>query len=63
MSTPPQKPRIPGYLPWSYVSRALGVFLILYAVLGDHSEDRSTIFIGGLGLLGVDRVVKSDEKK
>lgn len=50
-------------IPWAYVTRGLGVFLVLYGIFGDHSEDRGTIIIGGFGLIGVDRVAKSDEKK
>jgi hypothetical protein len=49
-------------IPWNYVTRALGVFMVLYGVLVDHSEDRGTIIIGGMGLFGADRVLKSDEK-
>lgn len=50
-------------IPWAYATRSLGVFLILYGLLFDRSEDRGTIIIGGFGLVGVDRVAKSDEKK
>lgn len=49
-------------MPWYYVTRALGVFFALYALLVDHTPERGTIFLGGLGMAGIDKVAKSEHK-
>lgn len=50
-------------LHWYYVTRLLGTVILLYGVFGDNSGDRGTIIIAGAGLLGVDKVARSEEKK
>jgi hypothetical protein len=55
LSTSPKKPKYP----WYYVTRAIGAFMVLYGMLGDHSPDRGTIIITGTGLLGLDKVARS----
>ena len=47
-------------LPWYYWTRLLGSVLILYGVFGDHSDDRSTVILTGAGLLGIDKVARSE---
>jgi hypothetical protein len=48
---------------WYHVTRLLGVFLTIYGVLVDSSGDRGTIIIAGLGLLGYDKVARSENDK
>lgn len=50
-------------LRWYYMTRLLGTVILLYGVFGDSSGDRGTIIIAGAGLLGVDKVARSEEKK
>ena len=50
-------------LHWYYVTRGMGVFLILYGLLVDHSPDRGTILLGGFGFLGLDKVARSEPDK
>lgn len=50
-------------LPWFYFTRALGALLVLYGMLIDQSPERGTIILGGLGLLGVEKVAKSEPSK
>lgn len=47
-------------LPWYYVTRTLGVLLIVYGLLLDDSPERGTIILGGLGLAGYDTVKRSE---
>lgn len=54
---------LPKTLPWFYATRGLGVVLLLYGLLVDQTPERGTIILGGLGLLGVEKVAKSDESK
>lgn len=49
--------------PWYYANRALGVGLLMYGLLVDQSDERGTIILGGLGLLGLEPVVRSEDKK
>jgi hypothetical protein len=51
--------RFPNF-PWYYVTRGLGAFLVMYGLLIDDSAERGTIILSGLGLLGVDKVARSD---
>ena len=50
------------HFPWFYVTRALGVAILLFGVFGDHSTDRGTIILTGAGLLGIDKVARSEPK-
>lgn len=49
-------------LRWYYATRALGVAVLLYGLLVDHSPDRGTIILIGSGLLGLDKVARSEPK-
>lgn len=49
-----------SYVPWYFVTRAMGAFLVMYGLLVDDSADRGTIILSGLGLLGVDKVARSE---
>lgn len=47
-------------LPWYYVTRAVGVLFLVYGLLGDASAERGTIILTGAGLVGLDKVARSD---
>lgn len=49
-------------IPWFYVTRALGVVILLFGVFGDATSDRGTIILTGAGLLGIDKVARSEPK-
>jgi hypothetical protein len=49
--------------PWFYITRALGATLVLYGLLIDQTPERGTIILSGLGLLGVEKVAKSEPAK
>lgn len=51
----------PG-LPWYYATRAIGTVLILFGVFVDHTPERGTIILTGAGLLGIDKVARSEPK-
>lgn len=55
-----KQPAIP--IPWYYVTRAIGTILILFGVFGDHTPERGTIILTGAGLLGIDKVARSEPK-
>ena len=50
-------------VPWYYVTRLMGVVLVMYGVFGDDSSDRGTIILTGAGLLGFDKVARSESGK
>jgi hypothetical protein len=50
-------------LRWFYATRFLGTTLILFGVFGDKTPERSTIILTGAGLLGVDKVARSEPGK
>jgi hypothetical protein len=50
----------PSSLPWYYVTRTLGAAMVVYGLVIDHSPERGTIILGGLGLLGYDSVKRSE---
>lgn len=50
-------------LPWFYMTRLLGTVILVYGVFGDSSGDRGTIIITGAGLLGIDKVARSEPHK
>lgn len=47
-------------VPWYYITRALGVGLILYGLLLDDTGERGTIILSGIGLIGYDTVKRSE---
>lgn len=49
-------------LRWFYATRLLGSTLILFGVFGDKTPERSTIILTGAGLLGIDKVARSEGK-
>lgn len=49
-------------MPWYFWTRGLGSLLVLYGLLVDHSPERSTIILTGAGLLGLDKVARSEPK-
>jgi hypothetical protein len=61
MSAPEAKKR--SLFPWFYATRGLGVVFLLYGLLHDHSGDRGTIILTGAGLIGVDKVARSEPGK
>jgi hypothetical protein len=48
-------------LPWYYATRTLGVVMVLYGLFGDKTPERGTIIITGAGLIGVDKVARSEK--
>lgn len=50
-------------IPWFFVTRALGTIILLFGVFGDASTDRGTIILTGAGLLGIDKVARSEVPK
>lgn len=62
MAAQKNKSRLPS-IPWFYATRSLGVLFMLYGLLVDHSPDRATIILIGGGLVGYDRVKRSDAPK
>lgn len=49
-------------LPWYYATRAIGTVILLFGVFGDASAERGTIILTGAGLLGIDKVARSEPK-
>lgn len=49
-------------LQWFYVTRLLGVIILLFGVFSDASAERGTIILTGAGLLGLDKVARSEPK-
>ena len=54
-----QKPRLPTF-PWYYVTRLIGATILLFGVFSDETAERGTIILTGAGLLGIDKVARSD---
>lgn len=48
---------------WFYVTRGLGVLLVVYGLLVDHTGERGTIILTGAGFLGLDKVARSEPPK
>lgn len=46
---------------WYHATRALGVGTILYGILVDKTPERGSIILGGFGLLGLEKVARSEE--
>jgi hypothetical protein len=55
--------KLPSQIPWYYVTRSLGLIMILYGVFFDHSPERGTIILAGTGFAGVDKVARSESPK
>lgn len=47
-------------LRWYHATRAIGAFCLIYGILGDHTPERSTLILTGAGLLGLDKVARSE---
>lgn len=47
-------------LPWYYVTRGTGLVILLFGVFADATPDRGTIILTGAGLLGIDKVARSE---
>jgi hypothetical protein len=45
---------------WFHITRALGAAILLYGVFGDHTPERGTLILTGAGLLGLDKVARSE---
>lgn len=52
--------RIPIPPPWYYWTRFLGSLLVLYGLAFDTTGERGTLIITGAGLLGIDKVARSE---
>jgi hypothetical protein len=59
--TPEAKPKYS--FPWYYVTRAIGTAILLFGVFADHTGERGTIILTGAGLLGIDKVARSETAK
>lgn len=46
-----------------YVTRGIGATMVLYGMLFDHSGDRGTIILAGVGFLGYEFVSKTEPAK
>lgn len=62
---PVPKPSFPKKfkMPWYYVTRGLGTIILLFGVFADSTPDRGTIILTGAGLLGIDKVARSEPSK
>lgn len=58
MGTAPDKRQF--VFPWFYWTRTLGTVILLYGVFGDETPERSTLILTGAGLLGIDKVARSE---
>jgi hypothetical protein len=57
--TPKRKINLP---PWAFATRGLGVVMVLYALLVDHTPERGMILLTGAGFVGLDKVARSEGK-
>lgn len=53
----------PSNLKWYYITRLLGALCFLYGLLVDHTPDRATLILTGAGLMGLDKVARSESPK
>lgn len=51
------------HVPWYYVTRVIGAAILLFGVFGDHSAERGTLILTGAGLMGLDKVARSEPAK
>lgn len=47
-------------LQWFYFTRVLGAGMIVFGLLVDTTAERGTIILTGAGLLGIDKVARSE---
>ena len=52
----------PHSFQWFWVTRLLGTVVLLYGVFGDATAERGTLILTGAGLLGIDKVARSESK-
>lgn len=48
------------FVPWYYVTRALGAAAFCYAILVDATDDRTAIIVAAAGLMGLDKVARTE---
>lgn len=48
-------------LRWYYFTRLLGAVVLCFGVFLDHSPERGTLILTGAGLLGIDKVARSEK--
>jgi hypothetical protein len=53
----------PFQFPWYFATRTLGAVILLFGVFADTTPERGTIILTGAGLLGLDKVARSDGPK
>lgn len=63
MSDAPKPPDLSQAFRWYYATRVLGAFILLYGVLADHTPERGTLILTGAGLLGIDKVARTEQSK
>lgn len=56
----PKKPKT--VWPWYYVTRVVGLAILLFGVFGDKTPERGTIILTGAGVAGFDKVARSEPK-
>lgn len=50
-------------LRWYHATRVLGALCFIYGLLIDHTPDRGMLIITGAGLMGLDKVARSEPPK
>lgn len=50
-------------LKWYVVTRSIGILMVAFGLFVDESPERGTIIITGVGMLGLDRVARSEPGK
>jgi hypothetical protein len=53
----------PSDLRWFHATRLLGALCFLYGLLIDHTPDRATLILAGAGMMGLDKVARSEKKE
>jgi hypothetical protein len=49
--------------PWYYLTRLMGSIMLMFGLFADHTPERGTIILTGAGLLGIDKVARSEPPK
>jgi hypothetical protein len=57
----PAEPTSRPSLPWYYFTRVLGAAILCFGVFLDNTPERGTLILTGAGLLGIDKVARSDK--